>query len=85
MVRTFDQKSPPHLLVLTPSSLARAGKFENDDVIKAIGRRLHKLGGMDLMRSTHAAFQRKVGRDPIRSSDGRLLENAWSGIGEWMA
>ena len=40
---------------------------------------------MDLMRSTHAAFQRKVGRDPIRSSDGSLLENAWSGIGEWMA
>mmetsp|Transcript_26569 Transcript_26569/g.44484 ORF Transcript_26569/g.44484 Transcript_26569/m.44484 type:complete len:215 (-) Transcript_26569:138-782(-) len=55
--------------------------------VREIGKRLYSLGGngKDLMFEMHALFRRTFEDDPIRYGDGKLLEWAWHGIGDWYA
>jgi len=46
---------------------------------REIGKILHKLGGMNMMRSVHHTVVNRLGRLPARE-----LEACWGGIGEWL-
>ncbi|NUS43989.1 MAG: DUF4328 domain-containing protein [Mycobacteriaceae bacterium] len=51
-----------------------------DGRTKEIGRQLHSRGGIDMMRSVHAAVAERVRHHPGLA---RELEHAWDGIGSW--
>ncbi len=47
---------------------------------RAIGKRMHEVGGMNLMLWAHKKVQRRLKRQLAEH-----LEYAWDGVGEWRA
>jgi len=52
------------------------GGFGNEEPIRAIGERLHREGGMDLMQKAYYA---------VRNGGPYFSQHIWDGVGEWRA
>jgi len=87
--RSFTREDLDRLVGSSPAQAAALALLDNPRegaftmALKALGERLHEIGGM---RAMQQALDDVTERDP--ENEGRrtaILDQRWSGIGSWMA